>query len=169
MAKLNDGPPSSQGYIEHVDDPGQHLRFYYNPEEVHVRSTASWVGHPIAGIQDPRLQYAGGDGQHIHFTLHLIYHPEYGPLDVDEAVRWLESLVFPDIAASSVAHREAPRVRVFLGTGRGEYGCVVDQVDVVNRRFFHDMRTRYAEVEIRLIVDRVRARGWRDVRTQRGS
>ena len=165
---LDGGGATARGFIEHRDGGG-HLPFYYNPEEINTRSAAAWVAHPIVGIADPRLQYAGGEGQRIDFTLQLLPHPEYGPLDVDESIRWLESLVFPDIAASSLAHREAPRVRVFFGASRGVYYCVVEQVDVIQRRFFHDLRTRYAEVELRLLVDRVRARGWQEVRATRGS
>ena len=169
MAKLNIDTPPTKGRLEHRDDPGQQLEFHFNPEQLNVRSTAAWVKHPIAGIFDPRLQYAGGEGQEIDFRLQLIHDPEGADIDIDEQIRWLESLVFPNIAGSSIAHREAPRLRLFFGDGRGAYGVVVDQVDVIQRLFYRDLRTRYAEIELKLIVDRVQARGWQDVRSTRGS
>ncbi len=172
MATLNVDIPPDKGRIEHILDPGSNAKnFYFNPEEIHFRSTASWVEHRIAGVHDPRLQYAGGEGTTIDFRLHLIRDvgKDAEPLNVDSDIRWFESLVFPAIDVQSVRHREPPRVRLMLGRGRGTYTCVVTEVDVIHRVFYSDLRTRYAELELKLIVDRVEARGWEFVRSSPGT
>lgn len=158
------GAPTAKGVIINRKN-GQRKEFGFNPEQVTISSGAVWVKHQIAGVHDPRLQYGGGDGTTIEFELHLMARGS-GPVDlgssddVDEDIRWFESLVFPDVAASSIANREPPRVTLLLGQARGAMNCVVVSVNTEHRLYYHDLRTRYAVLSLSLVMDKIVPRSY---------
>jgi hypothetical protein len=141
---------------------GDVKRFLYYPETVSFKNSATWVKHKIAGIHDPRLQYAGGEGTQIDFELHLLApNPAY---NVDIDVRWFESLVFPDIAESVLSNRAPARLTLYLGSGggqgRGAWPVVAESVEVEHRMFRANLSTSYAVVSMSFIADFVAARGY---------
>lgn len=163
MASLR-GTPTAKGIMINRKN-GQRKEFGFNPESVSFKTGAAWVQHAIAGVHDPRLQYGGGEGTTIEFELHLIARGT-GPQDlgssddVDADVRWYESLTFPDVASSSIANREPPRVTLLLGEARGAMPCVVTSVSTEHRLYYADLRTRYALLSVSLIMDKVVPRGY---------
>jgi hypothetical protein len=130
--------------------------FQYNPETLTFRNEAKWVKHQIAGIHDPRLQYAGGSGTTINLELELWGGGPNGGTDVDRDVTWLESLTLP--VESPGNHRAPARLRVYFGEGRRYWTCVLEDVSTEHKLFYSDMRTRHATVALTLFGDYVAAR-----------
>jgi hypothetical protein len=135
-------------------------RFQYNPETLSFKNAANWVKHKIAGIHDPRMQYGGGEGTTISFSVDLWADGPHGGVDVDAHIRWLESLVFPAIDTNFLDSRAPSRLVVNFGAGRGVWRCVAEDVSTEHKLFYYDMRTRHATVSLSLFGDYVTARGF---------
>ena len=163
------GVPTTPGAIELYDDPGDRRTFRYNPETMEFHNAAKWVGHAIHGLHDPRLQYASGEGTLIEFDLHLWADgPGIPPgVNLDDEIRWFESLVFPMIDTNPLESQAPPKLRVYLGQGRGVFPCRMESTNVIHKLFYHDLRTRYAVITIKLLVDMVEARGYEFARYPR--
>lgn len=151
-----------QGSITLRTDPGDKLIFQFNPESINVSSRAVWARQTIPGKHHPVLQYGGGEGREISFTLWMNTMIS-GSSEIDDMIDWLISLTYPDAGASAISTHEPPRCILYMGP-RHRYFVVFESADVVYDQLDLQLNTRTASVDMVAIEDQTRSIGYREVR-----
>jgi len=121
------------------------LEFQHNPYEISDEKSTDFTSIKVPGISHPRYQYVAGEARKISFQISFFKGP------VKQKVAWLQSLLYPEHAATML--RNAPhKVLFFFGDLYPGILCIVRQVRV---RYFNmfdadSLLPQHAEVDLTL-------------------
>lgn len=126
--------PPTKGMILPIDGGGEAITFQWNPDKIVQSKSAKWARQPVAGREQPVLQYGCGQARQwkIEFDLSR---SNQGDSFVKSMVESCESLAMPS-GGGKVKH--PPRVRFRLGNGI-KAKCIVEDVSITYGPLFNPM------------------------------
>lgn len=151
-------------------EAGEHEQLMLNPEELYDNKDVNIASIQVPGMSHPRLQFVGGGERVIQFTAKLFYAAyDPGTDDVMFALRWLQSLVYPEHGGTML--KRAPH-KVHI-----DWGNLLTQTDqtwVVRRvsaySYFFDPDTLLplgVDVDLELVEYIEESVDYSDIRTMR--
>ena len=152
------------GYIVDVET-GEQLVFSFNPESINDDKSVSYAVIKIAGRSNPFVQWSSSDERKVSFELKF-YRLTKDDQEVNQKVKWLESLQYPEHDAEGYLVAAPHRVLFIFGSRyTGDLKWVAEVVDVsFSNLWTKDLSPLFATVNITLIEWREQEISYKDIR-----
>ncbi len=134
-----------KGYLIDADGGGE-LEFQFNPSEIVDEKPTNFAAVRVPGMSHPRYQYVSGEARKIVFQL------KFFKGDVRDKVAWLQSLLYPEHAGTTL---DAAPHRVILVFGELFPGvlCILRQAKVRFHGLFEPETLLPQQADVDLVLE----------------